>query len=165
MRLTHFNSLRLALALVAALAALCLWAQDDTPIIISDGSLTLESAVPWPRFTNLSGNSRAHPNAGKAIASVAITMPGHNQTITFSNQRCTVTVSYAGTDVTVDTGNNGRGLRVNTDFSQFQRGATDNQLVHRTTNAKISRVVVVQGNTTVFNNTAAGGTRIVISYR
>jgi len=162
-RPAYYRSAAPLLALLAALC--CLWAQDDSPIIISDGSLTIQAAVPWATFTSPDANTKAHPNAGKSVTKVAITMPGHNQTITFSGQKCTVAVRYAATDLTVTTGNNGKGLRVLTDFNSFQPGATANHLAHKNANAKISHVTVTQGTRTVFDNAASGGTRIVISYQ
>lgn len=155
-----------SLLLLAAIAGACILAQDnDSPIIISDGSLTLQSAVPWTRFANSNATTRAHPDTARSVTRVAITMPGHNQTINFNNQQCTVAIHYAATNLTVATGNNGKGLRVTTDFTAFQRGSTDNHLVHKVTNAKISHVTVTQGTQTVFNNDASGGTKIVISYQ
>jgi hypothetical protein len=173
---SHFDSIymkreaRLAAAiLLVTLCGLCglqsIRAQSDSPITISDGSLTIESAVPWTRFRNPDGRTKTHPDANRAVTRVAITMPGHNQTINFSGQRCTVAVRYASTDLMVTTGNNGKGLRVVTDFSSFQRGVSDNHLVHRNRNAKISHVTVTQGTQVVFNNAASGGTQIVISYQ
>ena len=154
-----------ALALLALASGFGLWAQNDSPITIMDGSLTIESAVPWARFSSPDAGTRVHPEGTKAVTKVAITMPGHNQTVTFSGQKCTVAVRYASTDITFTTGNNGRGLRMATDFSSFQPGATANHLEHRNRNAKISRVTVTQGSRVVFDNAASGGTKIVISYQ
>ena len=172
MTFSHRKSFAHSRLLVAGLALVLtanfggrIAAQDDAPIIISDGSLTIQSAVPWPSYSSPDANTKVHPNTARAVTSVAITMPGHNQTISFSGQKCTVTVTYAGQDVTITTGANGKGLRAATDFSQFQQGATVNHLVHKTTTQKISHVVVMQNAATVFDNTATGGTRIVISYK
>ena len=175
MTFSHFNSPRAQVNLRLTLAALALlltaifgarvWAQDDAPVIITDGSLTFQSAVKWPNYSSPDANTKVHPDTGRAVTQVAITMPGHNQTIPFSNQKCTVTVTYNSQDFVFSTGGNGKGLRVTGPLGSLQRGASDNHLVHRTTNKKISRVVVAQGNQTVFDNTAAGGTRIAISYR
>jgi hypothetical protein len=153
-----------ALLLLALLAGSLIQAQDDAPITISDGSLKIESAVPWANFSNPDGRTKVHPHTGKAVTQVAIAMPGHNQVLAFSGQKCTVTVTYAKTDVVVTTGNNGRGVRINTDFSSF-RNSSANVLEHNTRTAKISRVVVARGNQNIFDNTASGGTKIVISYK
>lgn len=165
---THFTFNRklrsLTVVFVALLAAAILWAQD-TPIIIADGSLTIESrGVPWANWGG-SGNTKVHPNAGKAVSQVVIVMPGNNRTVTFSGQKCTVAVRYASTDITVTTGNNGRGLQVTTDFGSFHAGATNNHLAHNNATAKVSRVTVTQGNQVVFNATASGGTTVTISYQ
>jgi hypothetical protein len=172
---SHSNSSRAEVNLRLTLAALALlltvmfgarvWAQDDAPVIISDGSLTFQSAVKWSNYSSPDANTKVHPDSGRTVTRVAITMPGHNQTIPFSNQKCTVTVTYNSQDFVFTTGGNGKGLRVTGPLDSLQRGASDNQLVHRITNRKISRVVVAQGNQTVFDNTATGGTQIVISYR
>ena len=153
--------------LVAAIAGCVhLWAQNDTPIIIADGSLTIESrGVPWANWGGSGTNTRVHPNAGKAVTQVAITMPGNNQTLPFSGQRCTVAVRYASTDITVTTGNNGRGLQVTSDFSSFRPGATNQHLAHNNATAKISRVTVTRGNQVVFDSPASGGTSVSISYQ
>jgi hypothetical protein len=143
---------------------ICSWAQSgDTPIVILDGSLTMESAVPWNQFTG-TGDLRSHPHAGKAVTKVTITMPGTNQTVTFNNEQCTVDVTYASTDIKVTTGNNGRGLRI-TPFSAFQNGDTPNRLAHKNQNAKISHVTVTKAGVTAFDSAASGGTKIVISYQ
>src|SRR3954470_24499205 len=85
-------------------------AQDDSPVTIADGSLTMDSAIPWTSFTGSGASSKSHPQTGKAVTQVAITMPGHNQVLTFSGQKCTVAIRYAATDITIATGNNGRGM-------------------------------------------------------
>jgi hypothetical protein len=177
MILTHFSftakqrSLAAVFAvLLAAMIGGCvhMWAQDDSnidsPIIIADGSLTLESAVAWSRY-NSGPNTRVHPHAGKSVTQVVIAMPGHNRTIAFSGQKCTVTALYGSTTVTVTTGNNGRGLQVMTDFSSFHAGATPRHLAHNNANLKISHVTVMQGNQTAFDSAASGGTTITINYR
>jgi hypothetical protein len=120
---TYFNSragvrrpLPILLFLAAALGgAAYLRAQDDSPITISDGSLTLEAAVPWSSFPAGGANTRNHPDAARSVTQVAITMPGKSQTVPFSGQKCTVTVRYVSTTVTVTTGNNGKALQVATD--------------------------------------------------
>jgi hypothetical protein len=96
---------------------------------------------------------------------VVIAMPGNNQTVTFSGQKCTVAVRYASTDITVTTGNNGRGLQVITDFGSFHAGATPRHLAHSDATSKISHVTVTQGNRTAFDSSASGGATITISYQ
>jgi hypothetical protein len=172
---THFNFNRIAPSLKAVLAALLaiaiggcvhIWAQNsDTPIIIADGSLTIESAVPWASYSGSGQNPRVHPHTGKSVTKVVIAMPGNNRTVTFSGQKCTVAVRYASTDITVTTGNNGRGLQVMTDFGSFHAGATPRHLAHNDASSKISHVTVTQGNQTVFDSAASGGTSITISYQ
>lgn len=156
----------LSLALVSLWIAGLTWAQSsDTPIIISDGSLTMESrGVAWSRFTG-TGGTRSHPNAGKAVTSVDVTTNGSTQTINFNNEPCTVTVRYAATNIVVATGNNGRGLRVSTDFTSFHRGASDNHLAHNDTGNHISAVSVRKGSQAVFSANPNGGTQIVIHYQ
>ena len=138
---------------------------SDTPIIIADGSLTIESAVPWASYGGSGSNTKVHPDTGKSAAKVAIVMPGNNRTVTFSGQKCTVAVRYASTDITVTTADNGTGLQVITDFGSFHSGATANHLAHNNTTLKISHVTVTQGNQIVFNRNASGGTTITIHYQ
>jgi len=127
--------------------------------------LKMTSKVPWPDYSDSGGKIKTHPHNGKAMTTLEITMPGHNQKLTCStNQKCTVVVSYGATDITFSTGNNGKGLQVNTDFSQFQRGANDGELLHKDPNRKISRLRVT-GASQPFDNTASGGTTIVIHYQ
>ena len=172
---THFSFNRKRRSLTAVFAALLaimivgcvhMWAQGaDTPIIIADGSLTIESrGVPWANWGG-SGNTRVHPNTGKSVTKVVIAMPGNNRTVTFSGQKCTVAVRYASTDITVTTGNNGRGLQVITDFGSFHAGATPRHLAHNDASSKISHVTVTQGNQTAFDSSASGGTTVTISYQ
>ncbi len=157
----------MSLALLAAVLGGAAWlrAQDPTPIIIGDGSLTIESrGVPWSSFTG-SGRTKTHPHTGKAVPQVAITMPGKNQTVTFAGQKCTVTVRYLSSVITVTTGNNGRRLQVTTDFTAFHPGSTPNLLEHNDASGKISHVTVMKGSQTAFDSDASGGTRIEISYQ
>lgn len=141
-----------------------IWAQSgDTPIVILDGSLTIESAVPWNQFTG-TGDSRVHPQTGKAVTKVVITMPGKSQTVTFSNQQCTVDITYAGNDIRFTTGGNGRGLTFSP-FSAFQNGNSPNRLVHKNQDAKISHVTVTKAGAPAFDSNASGGTKITISYQ
>lgn len=142
------------------------WGQgSDTPIIISDGSLTMESrGVPWSRFAAADG-TRRHPNANKAVTSVEVTTNGSTQTITFNDEACAVTVRYGATNILVATGDNGRGLHVSTDFGSFHRGASDNHLAHNDPGNHISAVTVRKGNQTVFSSNPNGGTQIVVHYQ
>ena len=172
---THFTLNRklrsLTVVFVALLAAaiggcIHMWAAGaDTPIIIADGSLTIESAVPWASFSGSGQNPRVHPDTGKSVTQVVIAMPGNNRTVTFSGQKCTVAVRYASTDITVTTANNGSGLQVLTDFGSFHAGADANHLAHNNPNAKISHVTVTEGNQTLFDSGASGGTTITIHYQ
>jgi hypothetical protein len=136
----------------------------DTPIIIVDGSLTMESAVPWSQFST-NGNRKIHPHSSKAVTSVEITMPGNSRTIAFSGERCSVLVRYGSTDITVETANGGKGLRVATDFSAFTQGGDDKHMAHKDAHSKISRVTVTKGNQTVFDAAASGGTKVVVHYQ
>lgn len=155
------RTLTLTLLILAALA----WAQTDTPIVIADGSLKMDSTgVPWTSFTG-SGNTHSHPNAGKTVTAVDLTVNGNTQTIGFQNQACTVTAQYGTTTITVSTGPNGRGLQVTTDFTKFHRGANDQQLLHQEEHGTIGAVTVRKGTTSAFSGTGTGGTRIVIHYR
>jgi hypothetical protein len=157
-----------ALLAVAIGGCVHMWAQrSDTPIIIADGSLTIESGVPWASYSNSGSNTKVHPHTGKSVPHVVIDMPGNrNRTVTFSpGQKCTVAVRYASTDITVTTGDNGQGLQVITDFGSFHAGATERHLAHNNANAKISHVTVTQGNRTAFDSSASGGTTITISYQ
>jgi hypothetical protein len=172
---THFSFNRkqrsltvvfVALLAVAIGGCVHMWAQDiDTPIIIADGSLTIESAVPWASFSGSGANTKVHPHTGKSVTKVVIAMPGNNRTVTFSGQKCTVAVRYASTDITVTTGNNGKGLQIITDFGSFHAGATARHLAHNNATSKISHVTVTQGNQTAFDSNASGGTTITISYQ
>ena len=167
--LTFHPTLRsLTVVLVTLLAAAIIQGANDTPIIIADGSLTIESrGVPWDGYGNSGGNTKVHPHTGKSVPQVVIDMPGNrNRTVTFSpGQKCTVAVRYASTDITVTTGNNGQGLRVITDFGSFHAGATTSHLAHNNAAAKISRVTVTRGNEVAFDSAASGGTTVTIGYQ
>jgi hypothetical protein len=138
---------------------------NDTPITIADGSLTIESAVPWASYSGSGSNMKVHPHTGKSAAKVVIGRPGNNQTVTFSGEKCTVAVRYASTDITVTTGDDGKGLKVTTDFSSFRDGATPNLLAHNDASSKISHVTVTQGKRTAFDSGASGGTTVTIHYQ
>src|SRR5580692_2872656 len=86
------------LALLSA-AGVIAWAQGgDTPIVILDGSLSMQSAVPWNQFTG-TGDQRFHPNKDGAITKVVVTVNGKNQSIACNQQACSVDILYAGTDI------------------------------------------------------------------
>jgi hypothetical protein len=136
----------------------------DTPIIIADGSLTIESAVPWASYTGSGSNTKTHPHTGKSASKVEIHMSDKDKTVTFSGEKCAVAVRYASTDITVTTGDDGKGLQVITDFSSFHDGATPNQLAHNDDSSKISQVTVKQGDQTKFDSGASGGTTVKIHY-
>ena len=140
-------------------------AQDDTPITIGDGSLTMESVTPWAKYGKPDANTWVHPNGGGAVASVVLTSGNNTRTISYSGQRCEVRVRYATTDIKVSTNNAGRALRVETDASAFHAGASGNVLVHNNASAKISHVTVIRGTQTMADSNASGGTKVVIHYR
>lgn len=149
------------LGLVAAAGVLS-WAQGgDTPIVILDGSLTMQSAVPWNQYTG-NGDIKAHPHTGKSVTKVTVTANGATQTIAFSNQQCIVNVTYASQDIRVATGINGKGLSVSP-FSAF-RSRTSTIIAHKNQNAKISHVTVMKAGARAFDADASGGTKITISY-
>jgi len=155
----------IAAFLMAALGVCVLtWAQSgDTPIVISDGSLTIESAVPWSQFAG-TGDIKTHPHGTKSVASVVIEIPGNNHTETFSGESCTVDITYASAHIVINTGTDGKGLMMRP-FSAFRAGDGPNRLVHRNGNAKISHVTVLKGSNRVFNSDASGGTKITIHYQ
>ena len=147
-------------------AAVFLNAQgSDVPIIISDGSLTIDATVSWAGFLNAGANKKAHPQAAKTVSKVVVTVGGKTQTFSYSNQLCKVAVKYAGTDIVVVTDNSGKALQIQTDFKAFQAGAKPNLLAHTDTHQKISSVTITRGADTVFTAAPSGGTKIAISYQ
>jgi hypothetical protein len=152
----------IVLALLSA-AGVIGWASGDTPIVILDGSLTIQSAVPWKEFTG-SGDQRSHPNGAGAITNVVVTIGGKNQTIACNGQRCTVDVMYAGTQIEVASGADGKGMTVSP-FSAFQDGSTPDVLQHKNQHAKISHVTVSMSGVKLIDSAASGGTKVVISYQ
>jgi len=153
-------------ALLTAAFALCVfgWAQGgDTPIVISDGSLNIQSAVPWSQFTG-AGDTKSHPNGAKSVMSVALTVGGRSQTIAYAGESCNVDITYAGGHIVFSTVTGGKGLTMRP-FSAFHAGANGNMLAHNNPNAKISHVTVTKGNQQVFDSNASGGTSITIHYR
>jgi hypothetical protein len=141
------------------------WAQGDTPIVISDGSLTIESrGVPWSRFTG-AGGTRRHPNGGKMVTSVDLTVNGRTQTISFSGQQASVTAQYAGTTITVSTDGSGKNLQIATDFGSFHPGSSANHLAHNDAGNHMGAITVRKGGASAFSGTGNGGTVIVIHYQ
>jgi len=164
----HLRTLLAMLALLALLlgAAFFLGAQgSDTPIIISDGSLTIDATVPWAGFRDVDATTKSHPQAARSVTKVVVTTGGNSQTFNFSGQKCTVAVRYAATDIVVSTDNTGKALQIKTDYQSFRPGASSNLLAHTNPNAKISSVKVTRGTQTVFTATPSGGTKVAISYQ
>jgi len=154
----------LALLMAPLAVVVCGWGfAADSPITIQDGSLTMQSAVPWSQYTG-TGDIRIHPNTNKSVKSVTITMPGTNQVVAFSGQHCIVDITYAAAHIMFVSGSKGKGLSV-TPFSAFQPGATPNHLAHKNQSEKISHVTVIKEGVQAFDSAAAGGTKIVISYQ
>ena len=140
------------------------WASGDTPIVILDGSLTMQSAVPWKEFKG-SGDQKNHPNAAGAITNVVVTIGGKNQTIACNGQKCAVDVMYAGTDIQVASGPDGKGLTVSP-MSAFQDGDTPDKVVHKNRNAHITHVSVSMSGVKLIDSAASGaGTKIVVSFQ
>ncbi len=136
----------------------------ETPIIITDGSLTMESAVPWTDFTGSdSEHTLTHPHGDKSVRQVSVTISGQNQIVPVDGQKCHVAVQYGPTAVTVTTGPDGKGLDVSTDFASFQRDQP-NLMAHKDKGHKISHVTVSSGDKKRVDQSAAGGTRIEIAY-
>jgi hypothetical protein len=171
----HFNlnvlgNLRRA-AIAVALAAILggtayMSAQaGDSPIVILDGSLTMQSAVAWSSFTG-TGNAHVHPNANKSIGSVEVTMPAMSDTIAFSGEKAEIEVTYADTfSIKVASGSNGKRLTVNTDFSAFRPGADANQLSHTNATGHITHVTVRRNGAVALDSAASGHTKVVIHYQ
>jgi hypothetical protein len=139
--------------------------RSDTPIIIADGSLTIDAGVPWSNFRNGNGGVKSHPQPTKSVTKVEVVAGGNTQSFDFSGQKCTVAVRYATTDIEVSTNNGGKALQVKTDFAAFRPGSSANLMAHTNASAKISRVTVVRGTDTLFTATPSGGTKITISYQ
>jgi hypothetical protein len=155
-----------ALLLFLLGGALFLSAQgSDTPIVISDGSLTIDATVPWTNFQDADATTKSHPHTTKSVTKVVVTAGGATQTFNFSSQKCTVAVRYAATDIVVSTDDSGKALRMKTDYGSFRPGARSSLLAHTNPNAKISSVTVTRGAQTVFTATPSGGTKISISYQ
>ncbi len=153
----------IVLALLSA-AGVIGWASGDTPIVILDGSLTMQSVVPWKEF-KATGDQKTHPNAEGSITNVVVTIKGKNQTIACNGQKCAVDVTYAGTDIQVASGEDGKGLTVSP-MSAFQDGDTPDVVVHKNRNAHITHVTVSMSDHKLIDSAASGaGTKVVIGFR
>jgi hypothetical protein len=152
----------IVLALLSA-AGVIGWASGDTPIVILDGSLKMQSKVPWNQYQG-TGDQKQHPNSSGAITSVVVTINKVDHTVDCTNQRCIVDVTYTSTDIQVAGGSNGKGLSVSP-FSAFQNGSTSDVLVHKNQNGKISHVTVKKGGVNAFDSAATRGTQVVIHYQ
>jgi hypothetical protein len=162
------QKIRLAAITVALVTAIALamagWAQGgDTPIVILDGSLTIQSAVPWSQYTG-TADIRSHPHTAKSVTKVAFTVRGRDQTIAFAGESCQVDITYAGGHIVFGTGRDGKGLTMRP-YSAFHAGRNANFLEHNNQNEKISHVTITKGNRQVFDSDASGGTKITISYQ
>jgi hypothetical protein len=154
----------IVLALLSAATGVVGWAAGDTPIVILDGSLTVQSAVHWKEFKG-DGDKRSHPKADGSISKVVVTIGGKDQTIVCNKMPCAVNVTYAGTNIEVASGGpDAKGLTFSP-FSAFQDGPTPDVLVHKNQNAKISHVTVSMSGVKLIDSAASGGgTKVVISY-
>jgi hypothetical protein len=153
-------------AFLTAAFALCVfgWAQGgDTPIVIADGSLNIQSAVPWSQYSG-TGDIKSHPHTTKSVSSIDATVGGKPQTISFNGESCNVNITYAGGHVIFSTGADGKGMTMQP-FSAFHQGSNGNVLVHNNANEKISHVTILKGGQRVLNSDASGGTTITIHYR
>jgi hypothetical protein len=153
----------LGLSLLAGVA-LTLQAQGDSPIIISSGSLHIESAVPWARFQT-QGNTKTHPQANASIPSIDLTLGTKAQTLSIGGQRCQVQVKYGNTTLTVATGASGKGLSVATDFTAFQPGSDGNHLDHVNPNQTISSIAITKAGKNIFQGRPTGAVTLVIHYQ
>lgn len=137
----------------------------DTPIVIGDGSLTMQSAVPWSSYAG-TGTAHSHPQVAKSVTSVEVTMPALDHTIPFKGEQAEVTIVYAGTfTIRLATSPNGKKLVVNTDFGSFRQGGDANHLVHTNATGSISHVTVTRNGAVAFDSAASGHTKVVIHYQ
>ena len=138
-------------------------ASGDTPIVILDGSLTIQSAVPWNQF-KADGEKKRHPKTDGSITKVVVTLGGKNQTIVCNDLPCAVNVTYAGTNVEVAGGPDSKGLMVSP-MSAFEDGGTPDVIRHKNRNAHISHVTVSMSGVKLIDSPAPGaGTKVTISY-
>lgn len=165
-KISRAQFLSSAAPLLTMAASSRLTAQDrDTPIIITDGSLKMRSAVRWAEFAAETGRRRRHPNAGRRVARVDVKLAEGATSILFTGQQCEVRVTYNGMDIVVTSNPSGRNLKIETDWEAFKAGQTDNDLEHNNAGDHISRVVVKRNGTVVADATPNGGTSVTISYR
>jgi len=154
----------IVLALLMAAVASIRAQSGDTPIIILDGSLTIESpAISFDQFTG-AGAVRNHPQTSKSVTSVEIAMPGKTQAFPLKNQECIVDITYAGEHIKFITGRNGSGLSFSP-FTDFTGGHGSAPLAHKNQNSKISHVTVTRAGTKVFDSDASRGTKVTIHYQ
>ena len=138
-------------------------ASGDTPIVILDGSLSIQSAVPWKEFKG-EGDRRSHPKVEGSITKVVVTIGGKNQTIACNDLPCAVNVTYAGTNIEVASGPDHKGLTVSP-MSVFVEGPTPDVILHKNRNAHITHISVsMSGVKLVDSNASGAGTKVVISY-
>jgi hypothetical protein len=138
-------------------------ASGDTPIVILDGSLTIQSAVPWNQFKG-EGDKKSHPKIDGTITKVVVTIGGKNQTIACNNLPCAVNVTYAGTNIEIAGGPDSKGLTVSP-MSVFQEGPTPDVIMHKNRNSHITHVTVLMSGVKLIDSNASGaGTKVVISY-
>jgi hypothetical protein len=133
----------------------------DSPIIISDGSLTIHSAASWSQYTG-DGDVIHHPDADKSVSSVDTIINGQSQTLTFNKESCTVEVTY-GSDHIIFSAVPGQGLSMRP-FGVFRPGADANTLTHNNPNAGISHVTIGKGLASAVDADASGHTTITIHY-
>jgi hypothetical protein len=136
----------------------------DTPIIITDGSLKMNSAARWADYVAETARRRRHPNNGKRVSRVDMQLPGGSTSVLFTGQQCEVRVTYDGMEVVVTTNPSGRNLKMETDWNAFKPGATDNDLEHTNASSHISRIVVRRNGNVVAEASPNGGTRVTIHY-
>ena len=166
MKISRSQLLYALFALVLLGIAGLSWAQSDTPIIITDGSLTMESRnVPWSRYSG-TGDTRRHPETRKSVTGVDLTVNGNTQTIPFSGQQCNVTARYGNTTVTISTDAAGHNLQVATDFAaSFHAGATPDLMAHNNASGQLGAITVMKNGAPAFRGTGSGHSQIVIHYR
>ncbi|MBA3973192.1 MAG: hypothetical protein C0504_03115 [Candidatus Solibacter sp.] len=136
----------------------------DTPIIITDGSLKMNSAVRWGDYVEETARRRRHPSTGRRVSRVDVQLSGGSTSVQFTGQECEVRVTYDGMEVAVTTNPAGRNLKMETDWNAFKSGATENDLEHANAGSHISRVVVRRNGAIVAEATPSGGTRVTIHY-
>jgi len=162
-RLRVAGSLAVIVTLALVLSALGLAQGGDTPIVILDGSLNIQSSVPWSQYTG-AGDVKAHPGTAKSVTSVVLTVKGQSQTIPFNAEACIVDITYAGSHIYFRTGKDGKGLTMEP-YSAFQPGSNANFLTHKNAHEKIAHVTITKALGQVFDSDATGATKITIHYR